>query len=708
MIPAHEIEALKLRAERNVDKEYNASTALVKNCNDATEFYEHVNVICTHLIMWLKEDAAKAADATESEEILQKVDLMKQALRILEKQVENLINHDLAHQLDIKDAFAHYKELLRQQFVAVIGLDRAQLNNAALLWKQDLVEASFAMSTAMTVSNMSHQGQETAETMAVETHVGNLNREILRLNAKVFNMQTELQKSYTTISNQARELSNKTTHLSQDSKKLEEIEAQKRKILEDSRRTASAVTFAEAKIKVLEKKLDCAHEKFKQLKAQLESSDEQANELAMQLASKNTTINGLQEKLDAAENKVKDTEAELDSREGQQKDLQVRLASSDDKVVKYETEMDQKVTSLEKTKASLQKTITGLLSSNHEQQKINAALQKKLKTGEEKVKELEAELESTGVQNKELQVSLAFSNDKITKQEATFDEKLTEFQTQLEVGRQEITQLQETRHSKEDMIKQLEEKLNFAEAKATEKASKAAELQGIIDENKEKLAKLSNGAVATEKMGALEKAIKDKDEQIDTLRKTMAEQNRTMEQMRKKISNMHDFMDERDEEIMGLKSRNISLEMTVTDKDKAIEALRKNVAATPAVSNENEEKMTQLRGLYASLHREFAAKVAELEQSKKKAAEAEEIARPFTDSDKARMLNLRKHNEELVKKLDNMANEKIIYKALIEQDVKFLNDNRINGTLFEAGLHRNAPKKGYVSQSYYDRVQDGF
>jgi hypothetical protein len=37
-----------------------------------------------------------------------------------------------------------------------------------------------------------------------------------------------------------------------------------------------------------------------------------------------------------------------------------------------------------------------------------------------------------------------------------------------------------------------------------------------------------------------------------------------------------------------------------------------------------------------------------------------------------------------------------IYQLLLDQDVKYLNDNRLHGTLFAEGLHRNAPNKQYV------------
>lgn len=761
---------MKLRTERNVDKERNASTALVKNCDGATEFYEHVNIICTHLIKWLKEDAAKAAASAESEDVQKLIDLMQQALHILEKQLENLFNHDLAHQLDIKDAFTHYKELLRQQFVAVIGLDRAQLNNAAALWKQDLIEASNTVSTAMTTSNMFFQGQSVAHTMAVETHVGTLNREILNLNTKVFNMQTELQKSYTTISNLTCELSNKTTRLSQDSKKLEQTEAQKRKTLEDSRRTAGAVAFAEAKIKVLEKKLDSSDEHAEELKVQLQSRDDKIEEFEADLASQNTTITNLEEKLDIAKNKTKEfeaelaskvkkinemqaernsdhdkikelkvesaskdsktkeLEAELESLEVQVKDLKARVTVSDDKFVKCNAEFDKKIADIEKTNAELQKTITALQKAIADSQK-NATLQttnadirsknaelreevnpvdikkqlhetlnsRTVKQLQGKVEDLEAQLESASVQTTELYSRLAYSYDKNTEQEMKFHEQLTELQKQLKVCEQKNKQLQEALESKEEMIKQLEQNLKSAEAQVAEKAIKAAELQEIVDENKKKLEQLPVGAAATEKTVAMED-IKDKDGTIDTLRKSTAEQGRKMELMRKKISDMHDFIDERDEKIMELKSRTVSLEITVADKDKVIEALRLNVAPASAVAVENEDKMMKLRGLYASLHREFAAKVAELDYYKKKATEAEEIAGTLSGSGKGRMVNLRKHNEELVKSMENMTNENGIYRALVEQDVQFLNDNRINGTLFEAGLHRNAPKNGYVSQ----------
>ena len=106
-----------------------------------------------------------------------------------------------------------------------------------------------------------------------------------------------------------------------------------------------------------------------------------------------------------------------------------------------------------------------------------------------------------------------------------------------------------------------------------------------------------------------------------------------------------------------------------------------------------QETMTELESTKAELQ-SAKMKIKDLE----KEVAAKDI---IISQNQAMICDLQQAVTSLEKAVKVEKNKVEIYQLLLDQDVKYLNDNRLNDTLFAAGLHRNAPNKQYVCAKLY-------
>lgn len=601
----HEVESLKLRCQRNVEKERNAAAEVIKHSDTVVAYYHHVNGNIANLFTWIREDLSKLANDIQTPEGKRAEELVKEGLSLLEKQLEVLSGHNFANELDIKDLFNHYAGLLREQFVAVVGLDRAQLNNAAMAWKQDVIQVSqylpVRLHSRCFSAGFDHEARKpvgirflrllsilllivflqtlsVAGNLAVQSHTGNLNMQILDLTNKLFATQMQLQNANANIDNVKRELFQTTTLLSVDEKKLLAAEEQLRKALENSLKVSARATETEGK--------------NQELKDALEKSKYENDLLQAKLDSSKNDSDRLQAELYAAQEKVKQLVAKL-----------------------------------------------------HGMEENVAGIQSTMEERENTIKSLENRIDS--LQSDKVASELAFVKiDKLT----------GELRTNIE-------------EQKTKMVG-MEQKLRGAET-SIDQRDKA--IRGL----KQRIDSLEIDKVASEL------AMADKDRITDDLQKELA----TIE------TKIQGKIDKRDQTIKELKEKHVSLEQAVAQKDKEIGLLKAKLSGK---INYQDEVYQSLRNQYVAARRECMAKEDEFEKLKKEFDDVKATLPTDPASDHCRMLNMKKRIDELINENKGLYHGMDQYQVLLQAKVSSLKDERINFTLFEAGLHRDAPKHEYV------------
>jgi len=136
---------LKLQCQQTLDLERIVTAAFDENCTEAHQYYTHVTAICTQLNKWLREDFVDLDTSRKQESSDLIAGSAKEIVLLLEAQIGNLLKHDIAHQLDLKNGFAQYSSALRSQATALATLNSALTNNKVLRWMQTVIDVSSSL-----------------------------------------------------------------------------------------------------------------------------------------------------------------------------------------------------------------------------------------------------------------------------------------------------------------------------------------------------------------------------------------------------------------------------------------------------------------------------------------------------------------------------------------------------------------------------------